>query len=201
LGHANCSVEMYRLKRLRKRTKILICIAVIVMVAIALFYGFWIDFQTYYLDVMKNLNSSETKAYMFGKINGTYNFSELLNWTYQHLNWSEENFVRYSTPQQILDQGKGKCEEFAIVYVSACLALGYEARIVVARQFYLGPVHGFHVWAEVKWNGVWTQADPSPTPFWNDTSRYKSWNWGPRATLVVYAFEDNLIEDVSARYR
>jgi transglutaminase-like putative cysteine protease len=41
-------------------------------------------------------------------------------------------------------RAKGKCEEFAIVYVSACLALGYEARIVVARQFYLGPLHGFH---------------------------------------------------------
>lgn len=201
MDHANCSVEMYRLKRLRKRTKILICVAIVGVVAITLvFYGFWVEFQAYYLDVMKNLNSSETKAYMFDKINGTYNFTELLNWTNQHLNWSEENFVRYSNPQQILDQGKGKCEEFAIVYVSACLALGYEARIVVSRQFYL-PVHGFHVWAEVKWDGVWTQADPSPTAFWNDTSRYKSWDWGPRATLGVYAFEDNWIEDVSARYR
>jgi len=201
LDHVNFSVEMYRLKRLRKRTKILICIATIVMIFIAFFYGCWVDFQAYYLGIMKNLNSSETKTYMLDKINGTYNFTELLNWTGQHLNWSEENFVRYSNPQQILDQGKGRCEEFAIVYVSACLALGYEARIVVARQFYLGLVRGFHAWAEVKWNGVWTQADPSPTPFWNDTSRYKSWPWEPRATLVVSAFEDNRIEDVSARYR
>jgi hypothetical protein len=62
------------------------------MVAIALFfYGFWIEFQTYYLDVMKNLNSSETKTYMLGRLNGTYNFIELLNWTNQYLNWSEEN--------------------------------------------------------------------------------------------------------------
>jgi hypothetical protein len=165
------------------------------------FYGFWIEFQAYYLGVMKILNSSKTKAYMLSKINGTYNFTELLNWTNQHLNWSEENFVRYSSPEQILDQGKGRCEEFAFVYVSACLALGYEARIVVARQFYLGPLYGFHVWAEVKWNGVWTQTDPSPTPFWNDTARYKNWNWGPRAILVISAFEDIRIEDVSARYR
>lgn len=172
-----------------------------VIVAIALFYGFWVEFQTYYLGLMKNLNSSEARAYMLGKINGTYNFTELLTWTNQNLNWSEENFARYSNPQQILDQGKGKCEEFAIVYVGACLALGYETRLVVARQFYLGPVHGFHVWAEVKWNGVWTQADPSPTPFWNDTSHYRTWDWGPRAILVVSAFEDNGIEDVSSRYR
>lgn len=171
------------------------------MIVALAFYGFWVEFQAHYLSVMKNLNSPETKAYMLNKITGTYNFTELLDWTNQHLNWSEENFARYSSPQQILDQGKGKCEEFAIVYVSACLALGYEARIVVARQFYLGPLYGFHVCTEVKWNGVWTQTDPSPTSFWNDTSRYKSWNWGPRAILAVSAFEDNRIEDVSARYR
>ena len=193
---------MHRLKRLEKRTRILICVAIMTIVIIALvFYGFWVDFQTYYLGVVKNLNSSETKTYMFEKTNGTHNFIELLKWTSQNLNWSEESFARYSNPQQILDQGKGRCEEFVIVYVGACLAVGYEARIVVSRQFYLGPVHGFHVWAEVKLDGVWTQVDPSPTAFWNDTSRYKSWDWGPRATLAVSAFEDGRIEDISAKYR
>jgi hypothetical protein len=193
---------MHRFRRLRMRTKILICVAIVVIVAIPLiFYGFWLDFKGYYLGMMSNLESCNTKAFMLNKINGTYNFTELLYWTNQRLNWSEENFARYSSPQQILDQGKGRCEEFVIVYVSACLALGYEARIVVARQFYLGPLHGFHVWAEVKWDGTWIQADPSPTPFWNDTSRYRSWNWGPRATLGVYAFEDNHIIDESTRYR
>jgi len=150
---------------------------------------------------MKELNSFETKAYMCYKINGTYNFIELLNWTNQNLNWSEESFTRYSNPKQILNQGKGRCEEFTIVYVAACLALGYEARIVVSRQFYLIFVRGFHTWAEVKVDDVWVQADPSPTAFWNDTSRYKSWNWGPRTTLQVFAFEDGKIEDVSSRYR
>jgi len=192
---------MHRPKLSRKLIKILICVSIIVVVVIAVFYGSWIDFQTYYLSVMKYLNSSETKAYVRDKINGTYNFIELLNWTSQNLNWSEESFTRYSEPQQILNQAKGRCEEFAIVYVAACLALGYEARIVVSRQFYLILVHGFHVWAEVKLDGVWTHVDPSPTAFWNETSRYRSWNWGPRITLNVFAFEDGKIEDVSSRYR
>jgi len=185
----------------RKQIKILICASIIAVVVIAVFYGSWIDFKTYYLGVMKDLNSSETKAYMQDKINGTCNFIELLNWTSQNLNWSEESFTRYSKPQQILNQGKGRCEEFAIVYVAACLALGYDARIVVSRQFYQILVHGFHVWAEVKLGGVWTQVDPSPTAFWNDTSRYRSWNWGPRITLKVFAFEDGKIEDVTPRYK
>jgi len=192
---------MNRLKRFGKRTTILICVVVVTISIALVLNGFWIEFQQYYLGVMKNLNTAETKTYMLDKVNGTYNFTELLYWTNQNLNWSDENFARYSRPQQILDQGKGRCEEFVIVYVSACLALGYEARILVARQFYLGPLHGFHLWAEIKFDGTWIQADPSPTPFWNDTSRYKSWDWGPRAILVVSAFDAKGIEDVSARYR
>ena len=192
---------MHRPKLSRKLIKILICVSIIAVVVIAVFYGFWIDFQTHYLGVMKDLNNSETKAYMRDKINGTYNFIELLNWTSQNLNWCEESFTRYSKPQQILNQGKGRCEEFAIVYVAACLALGYEARIVVSRQFYQILVHGFHAWAEVKLDGIWAHVDPSPTAFWNDTSRYRSWNWGPRITLNVFAFEDGKIEDVTSRYK
>ena len=192
---------MHRPKLSRKLIKILICASIITVVVIAVFYGSWIDFQSYYLGVMRDLDSSETKAYMRDKVNGTYNFLELLNWTGQNLSWSEESFTRYSRPQQILNQGKGRCEEFAVVYVAACLALGYEARIVVSRQFYQIFVHGFHVWAEVELDGVWTQVDPSPTAFWNDTSRYRSWNWGPRITLQVFAFEDGKIEDVTSRYK
>lgn len=165
----------------------------------AIFYGSWVDFQNYYLGIMKDLNDPETKAYMRSRINGTYNFIELLNWTNQNLNWSDESFTRYSRPQQILEQGKGRCGEFAIVYVAACLALGYEARLVVSRQFYQ-VCSGLHTWAEVKVDGTWTHADPSPTFFWNDTSRYKSWDWGPRWTLKIYAFEDGKIEDVTSRY-
>ncbi|MCW3986530.1 MAG: transglutaminase-like domain-containing protein [Candidatus Bathyarchaeota archaeon] len=112
---------------------------------------------------MKDLNRNKTKTYMHDRINGTYDFIELLRWISQNLNWSSESFTRYSEPQQILSQGKGKCEEFAIVYVAACLALGYEARLVVSRQFYLVTARGFHVWAEVKVDDIWTHVDPSPT--------------------------------------
>ena len=180
--------------------KLVIALIFVVVIMGAIFYCSWIDFQNYYLGVMKDLNSPETKAFIRNKINGTYNFVELLNWTNQNLNWSDESFTRYSLPQQILEQGKGRCGEFAIVYVAACLALGYEARLVVSRQFYQIFGGGFHVWAEVKVDGIWTHVDPSPTPFWNDTSRYRSWDWGPRWMLKIYAFEDGKVEDVTSRY-
>lgn len=191
-----------RFHKFLRKSKILIIVLVLIVVIWSVFHWSWVDFQNYYLGVMKDLNDPETKEYMRSKINGTYNFIELLNWTNQNLNWSDESFTRYSRPQQILEQGKGRCGEFAIVYVAACLALGYEARLVVARQFHqVYPVgSGLHAWAEVKVDGVWTHADPSPTPFWNDTSRYRSWDWGPRWTLKIYAFEDGKIEDVTKRY-
>jgi len=81
---------MHRPKLSRKQIKILICVSIIAIVVIAVFYGSWIDFQTYYLGVMKDLNISETKAYVRDKINRTCNFIELLNWASQNLNWSEE---------------------------------------------------------------------------------------------------------------
>lgn len=192
---------MYRLRLTGKGIKILICALIVVLLAIAgIFYITLILFQGHYLGLMRDLNSSETKAHMRDRIKETYNFTELLNWTGQNLNWSEESFTRYSTPQEILSQGKGKCGEFTIVYVAACLALGYEARIIIPGQFCAIFLYGFHAWAEVKLNGIWTHVDPSPTPFWNDTSRYKSWNWGPRIGLTFYAFEDGKIEDVTSRY-
>lgn len=191
---------MHLSKLSRRLVKILICALIIVLIIGVIFHWSRVDFQNYYLDVMKDLNSPETKEYMRNKINGTYNFIELLNWTNQNLNWSDESFTRYSRPQQILEQGKGRCGEFAIVYVAACLALGYEARLVVSRQFYQIFGGCFHAWVEVKVNEVWTHVDPSPNPSWNDTSRYKNWDWGPRWTLKIYAFEDEKIEDVTSRY-
>jgi hypothetical protein len=198
---------MKQLKSLRKRTKILIATLTIALLFLALFlYCLYSlnEFQTYYLDVMKTLNDSKAKEYMLTELNGTNNLTDiLLDWEQKRLTWANGSFTRYSDPQSILNQGKGKCEEYSIVYSAACLALGYEARLLVSRQFYLAflGLHGFHVWTEVKLNGSWVQFDPSPTPFWNDTSRYRGWDWGPRTTLNVLAFEDGRIEDVSSRYR
>jgi len=80
------------------------------------------------------------------------------------------------------------------------LALGFEVRIIVSQQFYQIFTCGFHGWAEVKLDDVRTYVDPSPTTFWNDTSHYRSWNWGSRVTLSVFAFEDGKMEDATSRY-
>jgi len=74
----------------RKTVRNLVILLIFIMVITgAIFYWSWISFQGYYLGVMKDLHSPETKAYMRNKINGTYNFIELLNWANQNLNWSK----------------------------------------------------------------------------------------------------------------
>jgi len=100
----------------RRFIKMLMVLAVVIVVVLSvLFYCAWIDFKEYYLGVMRNLNSSETKAFMRSRISGTYDFIGLIEWTNDNLNWCDESFTRYSDPRLILEQGKGRCEEFAIV--------------------------------------------------------------------------------------
>jgi hypothetical protein len=198
---------MKLVKELGKRTKAPVTMIAILIIVLS-FFGFLLNdsnaVQTYYSDVMKTLGNPKTKEYMLTELNGTNDIIDLLFvWEQNKLTWANGPFTRYSEPRSILQQGIGKCEEYSIIFVAACLALGYEARLLVSRQFYLAFIglHGFHAWAEVKIDGAWIQVDPSPTPFWNDTSRYKSWPWGPRRTLNVLAFECGRIDDVSSRYR
>ncbi len=81
---------------------------------------------THYLDVMKNLNSSQTKSEMATQLDPKYNQTDLFAWeasklTFQNAaSWSED-------PMQILNSGDGICVQWSIVYVSACLSLGYQA--------------------------------------------------------------------------
>lgn len=90
----------------RRFIKMLMVLAVIIVVVLAvLFYCAWIDFKEYYLGVMRNLNSSETKAFMRSRISGTYDFIGLIEWTNDNLNWCDESFTRYSDPKRILSRG------------------------------------------------------------------------------------------------
>lgn len=97
----------------------------------------------------------------------------------------------HEDPLEILEYGKGRCGEFSILYVSLCLAHGYSARLVVA-------MYGDHAWAEVMLQGNWTHIDPTERTV-NDPFMYER-DWGKDLKLV-YAFEDNQIEDVTSKYK
>ena len=152
-----------------------------------------------YLAVMKNLNSSQTKAKMAALLDSNYNQTELFAWEKSKLTFADDPNGFYQDPFQILASRDGICVQWSIVYVSACLALGYQSRLVVAVDTLTWSY--IHVWAEDYYNGRWVQVDPSDS-VWNAPLRYLKWDWGPEigSSVRIYAFQDGLFQDVTATY-
>ncbi len=156
-------------------------------------------FTDHYLKIMAKLNSSETKAKMAAQLDPSLNQTDLFNWEQSKLTFAQDPTVWLEDPLNILNSGRGICVQWSIVYVSACLSLDYQSRLVVSAdttnwQF-------IHVWAEDYFNGSWVHVDPSDK-VWNNPSRYQSWDWGKGIGLDVkiYAFEDGKFLDVTANY-
>jgi hypothetical protein len=162
------------------------------------------DVRDPYLNVMKKSNSPEYKAEIRSWFDRTYNFTELYEWVDKELEFIPVgvSFERHTDPIEIAQSGKGRCGEFSILYVAACLAHGYESRIVVAVDFSNPLALQYpHVWAEVKLDR-WIQVDPSPRPFWNQSQRYLTWPWGSGIgqNVKIYAFEDGNFQEVTSNY-
>ena len=154
-------------------------------------------FTNHYLTVMKNLNSTQTKAVMASQLNPSYNQTGLFTWEASKLTFRQSQTGWYEDPSQILGDGRGICVQWSVVYVSACLSLGYQSRLVVAANTNWNFIH---VWAEDYYNGCWVHVDPSDK-VWNNPSRYQSWGWGNIGTDVkIYAFEDGTFQDVTSTY-
>lgn len=153
-------------------------------------------FENHYLNIAKKLNGNESKTEVMSWFERNYNFTELYEWVHEKLEFvpTNETFERHTDPSEILESGKGRCEEFTILYVAACLAHGYQSRIIVAvdvsnpRSFI-----GHHVWTEVKLDS-WVHVDPSDR-VWNKPYRYETWVWGEDigSNVKIYAFEDGEI--------
>jgi transglutaminase-like putative cysteine protease len=156
-------------------------------------------FTNQYLDIMKSLNSSQTKAEMTPLLSPSYNQTDLFSWEQSKLTFASDPSGSFVNPIQILNSGDGICLQWSIVYVSACLALGYESRLVVAADTESWTY--IHVWAENYYRGTWVPVDPSDKA-WNDPHAYLSWDWGQYigSIVKVYAFEDNKYEDVTSTY-
>jgi len=156
-------------------------------------------FRDHYLGIMKNLNSSETKLNVASELDRKYNFTDLFAWEQSRLTFAQDPAGWFEDPVEILKSGKGICAQFSIVYVSACLALGYQSRLVVATD--TTNWNFIHVWAEDYFNGSWVHVDPSDQ-VWNKPLRYQDWDWGRGIgqDVKIYAFEDGKFEEVTSTY-
>jgi len=156
-------------------------------------------FRDHYLGIMNNLDSAEMKSEMLSRIGGEYNFTGLFSWEHSKLTFAQDPAGWFENPISILNEGKGICMQFSIVYVSACLALGHQARLVLATNTTTWIF--IHAWAEVYSNGSWVSVDPSDQ-VWNQPSRYQSWDWGSHIgyDVRIYAFENGKAIDVTSNY-
>ncbi len=156
-------------------------------------------FTNHYLSIMKDLNSSETRSQLASSLNPSYNQTDLFTWQQSKMTFVQDSTGFFEDPFQILDTGKGICVQWSIVYVSACLALGYQSRLVVAAD--TASWSFIHVWAEDYYNGTWVHVDPSDK-VWNNPLRYQSWPWGRAigSQVKIFAFEDGTYKDVTATY-
>ena len=153
----------------------------------------------HYVAVMKNLNSSETKTKLASQLDPNYNQTDLFTWEQSKLTFAQDPAGWFENPTQILNSGKGICVQWSIVYVSACIALGYQSRLVVAVD--TTSWNFIHVWAEDYYKGIWVHVDPSDK-VWNNPSRYQTWDWGKNigSDVKIYAFEDNKFQEVTSTY-
>lgn len=164
-----------------------------------------ISFENHYLEIMKQLNSTESRTEVRSWFDAESNFTELYDWVHEKLEFVpfNETFERHTGPYEILDSGKGRCEEFSILYVAACLAHDYQSRLIASIDI-SNPISlkGLHVWAEVELNTTWVHVDPSEKR-WNEQYMYENWDWGKDigSTVKVYAFEEGKCEDVTLDYK
>lgn len=156
-------------------------------------------FTDHYIAIMKNLNSSETKTKIALQLEPSYNQTDLFTWEQSKLTFAEDPAGWFEDPAQILNSGRGICAQFSIVYVSACLALDHQSRLVVAADTTNWSF--IHIWAEDYFNGNWVHVDPSDK-VWNNPARYQGWDWGKAigSEVKIYAFEDNGFEEVTSNY-
>ena len=156
-------------------------------------------FTEHYLTLMKNLNSTQTKAAMAPQLNSNYNQTDLFSWQQTKMVFAQDTTGWFEDPIKILSSGNGICVQWSIVYVSACLSLGYQSRLVVAAD--TTNWNFIHTWAEDYNNGTWVHVDPSDK-VWNSPSHYQSWDWGKYigSDVKIYAFEDGSFQDVTSTY-
>ena len=211
--HAKCFLhisqeEVIDMKRLHIVIAVMSAVVFVVAssVAVLALYVVPTAYQTDNLEIMKTCSDPSMKVIIRSWFQRNYNFTELINWAHETLDFVplNESFPdgeRSTNPIEIKAAGLGQCGEFSILYVAACLAHGYECRLVVATECGLLSWVNKHAWAEVKLQGAWVHVDPSERG-WGEPQMYRQWNWGGEIgrSVRIFAFEERQSEEVTQNY-
>jgi hypothetical protein len=165
-----------------------VCLGILLIMVI----GIWVCLLImHYQGIMNDLDQNNVKTDLRALFDRDYNYTELIKWEKDHLNFTWDKIDRHTNPLEILEYGKGRCGEFAILYVALCQAHGYQSRLIAN-------ILGDHEWAEVKLNDKWIHVDPYEERV-NDRYMYER-DWKVSVVLVC-AFEQSNFVDVTNNYR
>jgi len=131
-----------------------------------------------------------------------YTIEELFQWENNYLKWTDtlSIFDRHSDPREILSFGQGKCQEYATLFASACIATGMDVKLIVCEKADYS--NGAHAWNQVLVNGSWIDVDSSLSMV-NSSNRYRLWDWwsGLGTDYLIFAFELNgICEDITDQF-
>jgi len=146
-------------------------------------------YRTIMSDISNIENSTLLRDIYFSE---KWSYEELVYWENERLTFvsASVKFNRTNDQFKILENGIGRCGEFAIVYAALCFAHGYDCKIVTAS------VNGDHAWNEVKINGTWVHVNPSPTSRIDEPSSYIK-----KCYIRVLAFDkDGGVENLTIKY-
>ncbi|EFJ38668.1 hypothetical protein SELMODRAFT_402768 [Selaginella moellendorffii] len=100
-------------------------------------------------------------------------------------------FPRYNSPAKLMETQCGRCGEWANCFTFYCVALGYNARLVLDFTD--------HVWTEFHspYLGRWVHLDPCEASY--DTPLLYEKGWGKKLNYVIAVAKDG-VYDVTKRY-
>jgi hypothetical protein len=129
-------------------------------------------------------------SYFGGSIRN-FTVEELFQWENYYLTWADEMPAnRPEDPREILKLGKGKCQEYAYLFASACVATGRDVKLMVCMKSDLS--EGYHSWNQVIVNGSWIDVDSSLSKV-NSLTVYHGWDWWGSVgeDCFIYSFDLN----------
>lgn len=149
----------------------------------------------YYQNIIKENSTEEILVDLRNRFDTSYDFTELSQWEHKHLNYTKSEITRHTNSIEILECGKGRCGEFAILYMALCLAHGHQCRLVLDML-------GDHVWTQIKVGDQWVHFDPSAKP--DDPKQTDPLSYEKDKNTPVYlilAIEKTTFEDVTSNYK
>ena len=150
-------------------------------------------------DVMDEISANITSYFDDSLRN--YSIEELFEWTNHYLNWSDSiSGNRPSDPREVLKSGEGQCQEYSLLFASACVATNKDVRIVVCEKSNF--LNGHHAWNQVILDGSWVDVDSSLSKV-NSLETYHGWFWWADVgeDCFVFSFDlDGKCEDITGEF-